>query len=87
IVTVTDALQRNYPAATRVEKIARFHLFAGKNHQAHILYLGHPDLFNIKSSARFTLNITHIATTAGLQRLPMVWEYWGEVAGQKGEAW
>jgi baseplate J-like protein len=87
IVTVTDALQRNYAAATRVEKITRFHVFEGKDHQEHILYLGHPDLFNIKSSARFTLNITHIATTAGLQRLRMVWEYWGGVAGQKGEDW
>jgi hypothetical protein len=47
-------------------------LLKGENIQSHILYLGHDDLFNIKSPVKYDLNglIGPFATLA--------WEYWGE---------
>jgi uncharacterized phage protein gp47/JayE len=88
IVSATDRLLHSYPANTPVEKLMAFTLFEGKNMQEHSLYIGHKDLFNIKSTAQFILEITHLAgTTEGVTPLKLLWEYWGEAKGEEGEDW
>lgn len=88
IVTLTEPLKRNYEAGTRVEKITRFHVFEGKNHQEHVLHLGHLDLFNVKSPAQFSLIVRHlVGTDVGLDPLQISWEYWGKSTGEEGEDW
>lgn len=83
-----EKLPRDYQPGTPIEKVVKFHLFQSKNLQEHVLYLGHSDLFNIKSPAQFTLNITHLAgTEAGVQPLAIAWEYWGLIEGEEGEDW
>ena len=88
IIHITDHLLKDYPSGTPVEKITNFNLFEGKNMQEHSLYLGHKDLFNIKSTAQFTLFINHRAGAEGvLSPLKVSWEYWGEIKGEEGEEW
>ncbi|KAF5437062.1 putative phage protein gp47/JayE [Candidatus Methanophagaceae archaeon] len=90
IVNITNSLIHAYPANTPVEKLTRFSLFEGKNMQEHSLHIGHKDLFNIKSTAQFSLDITHLAgTEVGVTPLKLSWEYWGEKGGEEeeGEDW
>lgn len=88
IVVLTTKLMRDYAPGTPVEKITKFHVFESRNLQEHILYLGHKDLFNVKSPVLFTLNITLMAgTEQGLEPLQVAWEYWGEIKGQEGTDW
>lgn len=88
IVVLTTKLMRDYAPGTPVEKITKFHVFESRNLQEHILYLGHKDLFNVKSPVLFTLNITLMAgTEQGLESLQVAWEYWGDVKGQEGTDW
>lgn len=88
IVVLTTKLMRDYAPGTPVEKITKFHVFESRNLQEHILYLGHKDLFNVKSPVLFTLNITLMAgTEQGLEPLQVAWEYWGEIKGQEGIDW
>lgn len=90
IVNITNSLIHAHPANTPVEKLIRFNLFGGKNMQKHSLHIGHKDLFNIKSTAQFSLDVTHLAgTEAGVTPLKLSWEYWGEKGGEEeeGEDW
>ncbi|MCK5013010.1 MAG: putative baseplate assembly protein [Candidatus Omnitrophica bacterium] len=88
LVYITDPLLHDYPSDTLVEKITKFNVFEAKNVQEHSLYLGHKDLFNIKSNAKFTLFINHRqGTETGLTPLKLSWQYWGEVEGEEGESW
>jgi hypothetical protein len=90
IVFISQRLGKEFPVGTPVEKLAAFSLFEGKNMQEHSLYLGHQDLFNIKSKANFSLTITHRdATGADITGLGVSWEYWGEgdKEGEGGEDW
>ncbi|MDL1973328.1 MAG: putative baseplate assembly protein [Deltaproteobacteria bacterium] len=87
VVSATDRLLHSYPANTPVEKLIAFTLFEGKNMQEHSLYIGHKDLFNVKSTAQFILSITHYGVGAGVTPLKASWEYWGEINGQEGKDW
>lgn len=88
IVTIRDQLLKGQDAATPVTKVVDFTLFEGKNLQEHSFYLGHKELFNIKSSAGFTINATHRpGTLTGGTPLKLAWEYWGELKGEEGEGW
>lgn len=88
IITIEDTLLYAHPASTPVEKITKFNLFEAKNMQEHSLYIGHEDLFNIKSTAHFILSITHReGTQSGINPLKVSWEYWGEVEGEEEERW
>ncbi|HLB71693.1 MAG TPA: putative baseplate assembly protein [Candidatus Methanoperedens sp.] len=88
IIHITDPLLSEYPSSTPVEKITKFNLFEGKNMQEHSVYMGHNDLFNIKSTAQFTLFINHRpGTETGVTPLKLSWQYWGEVEGEEGEDW
>ena len=60
-----------------VEKVTSFALFEGKNLQEHILYLGHEDLFNIKSEVEFELTISHWNSKIADGQL-VSWQYWAE---------
>jgi len=54
--------------------------------QEHILYIGHPDFFNIKGLASFTFNLKHVAgTAANIAPLNIKWEYWGESGNPQDE--
>ncbi|KAA0229886.1 putative baseplate assembly protein [candidate division KSB1 bacterium] len=88
IVVLSTKLMRDYAPDTPVEKITKFHVFESRNLQEHTLYLGHKDLFNVKSPVLFTLNIALMAgTEQGLEPLQVAWEYWGEIKGQEGTDW
>jgi len=94
VVTVTDRLLNSFPAGTGVQKLDAFDLFQGKNMQEHSIYLGHKDLFNIKSKAAFSLHVTHREGTAeGVTPLDFIVEYWGKREGddlkeeEKVEEW
>jgi uncharacterized phage protein gp47/JayE len=88
IVSLTDTLARGYLAGTPVEKVFTFHLLQGKNMQEHSVYIGHKDLFNVKSAAEFVLYATQASgLQSGSSSLELSWEYWGEQKGIDGEAW
>jgi len=88
IVKITGQLSRGYSPGTLVEKNNKFFLFENVNLQQHILYLGHSDLFSVKSASCFTLEIKHLpGTPAVLQSLNSSWEYWGDAEGGEEEAW
>ncbi len=88
IITFTEDLSFDHSPDTIVEKVTKFHLFESNNWQEHILYIGHADMFNIKSPALFTIIITHLnGTESGIEPLEISWEYWGEIEGEKGEDW
>ncbi|WP_440956064.1 putative baseplate assembly protein [Methanosarcina sp. Mfa9] len=85
IVTVGDKLTYSHSPDTDVEKVTNFKLFEGKNQQEHSLYLGHKDLFNVKSPAQFILNVRHRnGSESGVTSLKGSWEYWGELEGREG---
>jgi hypothetical protein len=88
IVFVRDPLPRDYAVGTEVEKVTRFDLLDGKNFQEHILFLGHADLFNIKSEAQFELVFVHATGSASnLDPLRIAWEFYGATETDKQEAW
>jgi hypothetical protein len=88
IIKIEKGLKFDRPANTQVEKITKFNLLEGLDLQEHSLYIGHKDLFNIKSTAQFTLLLSHRAgTETGVTPLKVSWEYWGEVKGAEGEEW
>jgi len=88
IVAVTDKLANSFPAETTVQKLDWYPLFEGKNMQEHSIYLGHKELFDVKSAANFFIFITHReGTVDGNTPLELTWEYWGEVEGEEGEDW
>jgi len=87
IVTVTDPLPRDYVEGTEVKRVTDFELFEARNWQEHVLYLGHADYFAIKSEAQIELKIEHAGTTANLEPLSVVWEFFGVTETQKEEEW
>lgn len=88
LVTVADALPRDYDEGTAVKKEATFELFEAKNFQEHILYVAHSEYFNVKSDARFELALNQApAASANLQPLKISWEFWGVTASSKDAAW
>ena len=90
IITLTEPLQRAYPEQTPVQKLTQFELLAGKDFQAHVLYLGHNKYFEIKSDAQIKLTITLApGTSANLQALDIAWEFFGidETQEPKEEKW
>ena len=88
VVQLKEKLSRDYQVGTAVEKVVQFHLFESKNLQKHILYIGHPDLFNVKSPVVFTVNVKHLDGTAeGVDPLKMMWEYWGEKKDVEQDDW
>lgn len=88
IITLEDKLVHSFDVDSKVTKITRFNLFKGKNQQEHILYIGHKDLFNVKSNAEFILYVKRYkGTGAGVKPLKVSWEYWGEMEGKEGKDW
>ena len=85
VLTLTDALKRDYVEGTTVRKVTQFELFEAKNWQEHILYLAHAEYFSIKSEAEITIRVQHAGTISNLQSLKVVWEFFGSVDALKGE--
>ena len=85
VLTLTDALKRDYVEGTTVRKVTQFELFEAKNWQEHILYLAHAEYFSIKSEAEITIRVQHAGTISNLQSLNVVWEFFGSVDALKGE--
>ncbi|MCK5109835.1 MAG: hypothetical protein KAR25_09100, partial [Methanosarcinales archaeon] len=77
LVKLLHKLEHNHASGTLVEKVTTFELFGGKDLQEHILYLGHPDLFNVKAAAEFTLTILPWDDRIADEGL-VSWQYWGE---------
>jgi hypothetical protein len=86
IVTVTENFTQNYQAGTEVEKLTKFELFQGKSLQEHILYLGDPNIFNVKGKATFDLEIRLFSEGETLP-LDVTWEYWGVTQTNKEDGW
>lgn len=88
IITITDKLLYSHPPDTVVEKIMKFTVFEAGNMQEHSLYIGHKDLFNVKSRAKFILSVAHHkGKETGVTPLKVSWAYWGEAKGDEGEDW
>src|ERR1041385_5841393 len=85
VVPLLDPLKADYVEGTRVQKVTQFELFQAKNWQEHILYLAHADYFSIKSEAEITIRVQHAGAISNLQRLTIVWEFFGSVAALKDE--
>lgn len=85
VVTLMDPLKRDYVEGTLVRKVTQFELFEAKNWQEHILFLGHSEYFSIKSEAEITIRVQHAGTSSNLQRLNVVWEFFGSVEALKDE--
>jgi hypothetical protein len=85
VVTLVDPLKADYVEGTTVRKVTQFELFEEKNWQEHILYLGHAEYFSIKSEAEITIRVQHAGTSSNLQRLNIVWEFFGSVEALKDE--
>ncbi len=84
IVTVTEPLKHDYGVGSRARKVTHFELLRGKNLQEHMLYLAHSKLFNLKSAARFELEVSRApGTPPTTLPLSLEWEYWGEVEGEE----
>ena len=66
--------------ARRVDVFAPFD-GAARTQQAHALYIGHADLFNIESTARIEI--------VGAQALASgpAWQYWGKAPGSAADDW
>ncbi len=79
-VNLKDQLTRAYPIDnTKVEKVVNWELFAGKNKQEHILYLGYVGLFNITANVQVTLDLQAENSLTKLADSSLVrWEYWGK---------
>ncbi|HKG62323.1 MAG TPA: putative baseplate assembly protein [Pyrinomonadaceae bacterium] len=87
IVTVTDPLPRDYVEDTAVKRVTEFELFEARNWQEHVLYLGHADYFAIKSEAQIELEVEQAGTTANLEPLNVVWEFFGVTETEEEEEW
>lgn len=85
VVPLMDPLKRDYVEGTAVRKVTQFELFEAKNWQEHILYLAHSEYFSIKSEAEITIRVQHAGTSSNLQRLNVVWEFFGSVEALKDE--
>lgn len=85
VVPLLDPLKADYVEGTTVQKVTQFELFEAKNWQEHILYLAHADYFSIKSEAEITIRVQQAGTSSNLQRLTIVWEFFGSVAALKDE--
>ncbi|MDF2815675.1 MAG: hypothetical protein K0Q81_1875, partial [Paenibacillus sp.] len=58
-----------------------FELFGGNNKQAHILYLGHRELFNVESEVSIALQLAGSGLTVNHMELlaaSVEWQYWSE---------
>ncbi|MCP5106290.1 MAG: putative baseplate assembly protein [bacterium] len=88
VVTLENRLEKSFAPGAAVVKLHDFALFEGRNWQEHSFYLGHTDLFNIKSKAAFNIEITQRkGSGAGLSPFDFTWEYWGEKEEEEGEEW
>jgi uncharacterized phage protein gp47/JayE len=88
IVFVTEPLRREYAVGVKVQRLTRFTLFEGRNLQEHVLYLGHDELFNVKSAATFEILVNPRSGTPGAgPPLNVIWEFWGVPEGSKQETW
>jgi len=85
IVTITHSLKNDFGTGTSVEKLTEFALFEGKNMQEHSLYIGHKDVFNVKSKATFSLDF--VIESGVMPTAELLWEFWGEQEGEEGEDW
>nr|WP_315249408.1 hypothetical protein [uncultured Duganella sp.] len=82
IVTLDPPLAADHAAQSPVTKVSAFMPFdaAAHNRQAHALYLGHNELFDIEAAALIEL--------AGAKDLVSVaWHYWGKLAPGSETAW
>ena len=77
LVKLLHKLEHSHASDTLIEKVTTFELFGGKDLQEHILYLGHTDLFNVKTEAEFTLTISRWDDRIANKEL-VSWQYWGE---------
>src|SRR5215204_824886 len=85
VITLLDPLKADYVEGTSVRKVTQFELFEAKNWQEHILYLAHAEYFSIKSEAEITIRVQHAGTSSNLQRLNVIWEFFGSVEALKDE--
>lgn len=69
----TTAFRSNEP----VKKVTSFEPFKGKNLQEHILYLGHDDLFNIKSDINLDIHFPS-GKADKIVTIPGTWQYYGK---------
>jgi hypothetical protein len=85
-VILSDKLENNYKSGEPVKKVTILEPFKGKNLQEHILYLGHEDVFNIKSKTKLEIFISMV-TGSQTGKPPGKWQYWGTQADSGLSDW
>lgn len=83
-ITLLHKLEHGHNANDGVEKVTHFELFEGKNLQEHVLYLGHEDMFTLKSHVQLTLTCSPGDSMLSELRT-LMWEYWGERPVDEGK--
>ncbi|HEY9663456.1 MAG TPA: hypothetical protein V6C65_33845, partial [Allocoleopsis sp.] len=83
-VELNQRLTNSHPAGQLVSKVQVFELFEGLNQQAHILYLGHSHLFQIKDQVTMQL-VFSTWDSAWINSLR--WEYYGTKQGSQEQDW
>ncbi|HEY9617784.1 MAG TPA: helix-hairpin-helix domain-containing protein [Microcoleaceae cyanobacterium] len=83
-VELNQSLTNLHPSGQPVSKVRVFELFEGLNQQAHILYLGHSHLFQIKDQVTIQL-VFSTWDSAWVNSLR--WEYYGTKQGSQEQDW
>jgi len=72
----------NLPEGAAVTRLTSFELWEGRNQQAHVLYLGHAELFQLSSPVGIDLRLMGDGEDSGVlaKRYGQLvrWEYWSE---------
>ena len=84
-VELNQALKHRHSSGQLVDKVRIFELFEGLDQQAHILYLGHKNLFQIKDQATIQLVLSNWKQEASVEHIR--WEYYGKKKDSETQNW
>jgi len=88
VVALELPLERDHGIGAPSRRVDEFDLFRGVNLQQHILYVGHPDLFNISGAGEIRLQSRRApGTRSDLRPLDVEWQYWGTSLTSDEPAW
>jgi hypothetical protein len=87
LVPLVDPLEAPAPTGTVVTKIDALESFALRDLQAHVLYVGHAELFNLEQPARISLQLAPDSLARRLSGLDVTYCLWGTPYGEDEADW
>lgn len=84
-VELNQVLKYRHSSGQLVNKVRIFELFEGLDQQAHILYLGHKNLFQIKDQVSIQLVFSSWKQEASVEHIG--WEYYGKEKDSETQNW